>query len=1200
MRIGNMDFPDPLLEAQKKGSLVIFAGAGVSMPPPSNFPNFDDLAHEVAGGVLQRDKGEPVDRFLGRLVDREVRVHERVQKILSNPDSAPNSLHSNLLRLFETPARMRLVTTNFDLHFTGVARSLFDTVEVETFSAPALPLGDSFNGLVYLHGSIDKPSERLVLTDADFGRAYLTEGWATQFLQRLFAKYVVMFIGYSHNDPVMNYLARGLPPESGSPRRFALIPEGDNDRWRYLGITPITYPLTKDENQDSAVGVSLARWVELSRAGALEQEQKIKSIAERPVPIDLEELDYIESILRDASTTRFFTRYAKSTDWLRWVESKGFLKRLFEPRPVAEEIDRELASWFAATFVCEHPGDALAVVRRGGQRLSPLLWTAIAQHIHAKKPRPTPEILGKWIPVLIGSRPTSGTHNFLDYMLHDSTFPDNETTCLLLFEHLTRPTILLKEDFWGAAEDESKREKVEIELGTEGTHYWLLESWQKRLRPNLENLADKLMFIVASNLQQAYLLLRASGREGATGDPLSWSRGMIESSAQGSPENGLGVLIDVACELLEWNIANRPRRADFWIDTWASSGCRLLRRLAIFGVAKSSHWSPDKKIGWVLENDLLYGYGYKHEVFLVLQSAYPDASEPSRIAILERAVKGFRADIDDNTKDYEIFNLLHWLTQVAPDCSRASARFAEIASKHPEFGPRDHPDMDSWIGPVRVGWESPSTDGELLSKTPEEQLEFLISYKPEHPFGPSREGLIENLKKAVAHRYDWGVALAHSLKRRELSQPDLWKAVVDGWRQTDLTAGQWEETLGFLLETDQVLTFVVYEASNLLEYGIAKSSNQIPDSCLDSAVRLSEKLWSVCTSSDEGKQEKAKDWLFVAINWPAGILLEFFLHLLSRLRKQSGDQWKEIGLEYKQFLESVLGGSSYAAELGRIVLASQLHFIFSLDEKWAVGNVVPLFDWTADSRRALQAWLGFLGWGRWTHGLLPHLMPYYEKAFPALQSEFGESRRKFCEHLAGIACFSSMDPIKNGWLNRFLLAVGLEERVMWASSLAAMLGQMKEPASQSAWDNWIQAYWQNRIEGLPVALDAAEVGEMVQWSVHLQSAFPEVVKKICNSPAPKLEHSFIYRQLFESKLPSRHPSSAAKLLLYLLRNESVLPYDIDPVADTVGQLAASDIDKKDVLRICDELARLGYGGAKMLRDSIDATGEEHGQRNAAQ
>ena len=369
---------------------------------------------------------EPVDRFLGRLIHRGVKVHDRVRQILSNPDSAPNSMHSDLLRLFQTPAVTRLVTTNFDLHFTRAAQALFDIAEMETFSAPALPLGDSFSGLVYLHGSIDKPSERLVLTDADFGRAYLTEGWARHFLQRLFAKYIVMFIGYSHNDPVMNYLARGLPPEVESPRRFSLVPEGDNDRWRFLGITPVPYALTNDQNRHSAVGSSLARWVELSRAAALEQEQKIKSIAERPVPIDLEELGYIEHAFKEPSTVRFFTRYAKGTDWLRWVEGKGFLKGLFSPGTpgtATSAVDAELASWFAHTFVCEHAGDALAVIRRAKQSPGPYLWAVIAQHIHAKKPRPNAEILGLWIPLLIGCRPIGATDDFLDLHVACLNFP---------------------------------------------------------------------------------------------------------------------------------------------------------------------------------------------------------------------------------------------------------------------------------------------------------------------------------------------------------------------------------------------------------------------------------------------------------------------------------------------------------------------------------------------------------------------------------------------------------------------------------------------------------------------------------------------------------------------------------------------------------------------------------------------------------
>jgi hypothetical protein len=62
MRIKNVDFLAPLLEAQQVGSLVVFAGAGVSMPPPSNYPNFDSLAEQAVGGVVVREQyGEQRD-----------------------------------------------------------------------------------------------------------------------------------------------------------------------------------------------------------------------------------------------------------------------------------------------------------------------------------------------------------------------------------------------------------------------------------------------------------------------------------------------------------------------------------------------------------------------------------------------------------------------------------------------------------------------------------------------------------------------------------------------------------------------------------------------------------------------------------------------------------------------------------------------------------------------------------------------------------------------------------------------------------------------------------------------------------------------------------------------------------------------------------------------------------------------------------
>ena len=176
--------------------------------------------------------------------------------------------------------------------------------------------------------------------------------------------------------------------------------------------------------------------------------------------------------------------------------------------------------------------------------------------------------------------------------------------------------------------------------------------------------------------------------------------------------------------------------------------------------------------------------------------------------------------------------------------------------------------------------------------------------------------------------------------------------------------------------------------------------------------------------------------------------------------------------EHQNFLTSVVTGHSYAAAVGRVLIASQTYFLFSTDRGWTLRYVLPLFSFSKDHLTAIQAWHGFLGWGSWTEALLPDLMPRFEETFPKLHTEFGsEQRESFCGFLAGIACRSSINPITDGWLNRFLLAVTEEERSMWASSVYRTLSGMKEAAVESAWSNWIESYWQNRIDGVPVPLE---------------------------------------------------------------------------------------------------------------------------------
>ena len=324
MRLAGVEFPRRLTEALQRGELVVFAGAGVSMEAPANLPNFEDLATAIAAGTGEaQQESEPADRFLGRLKSRGTKVHGRAADTLrAGGTPEPTALHSDLLRLYATPQSVRLVTTNFDGLFEQAAAHVFDRAP-SVFTAPALPLGKSFSGIVHVHGDLGDP-RGMVLTDADFGSAYLTEGWARRFLVDLFHTYTVLFVGYSHGDMVMNYLSRALPPGAGD--RFALTDEPDDAKWQLLGVEPISYE-QPTEGDHSALAKGVRRLADYSRRGLLDWQRDVAEIAGAPPPLDDEAVDLITDALADPDGCRFFTNAASHVDWIAWVERRGYLAR---------------------------------------------------------------------------------------------------------------------------------------------------------------------------------------------------------------------------------------------------------------------------------------------------------------------------------------------------------------------------------------------------------------------------------------------------------------------------------------------------------------------------------------------------------------------------------------------------------------------------------------------------------------------------------------------------------------------------------------------------------------------------------------------------------------------------------------------------------------------------------------------------------
>jgi hypothetical protein len=69
----------------------------------------------------------------------------------------------------------------------------------------------------------------------------------------------------------------------------------------------------------------------------------------------------------------------------------------------------------------------------------------------------------------------------------------------------------------------------------------------------------------------------------------------------------------------------------------------------------------------------------------------------------------------------------------------------------------------------------------LLSKPPADWLEYLTSYNPQNPLGPSREGLLRNVTQAAGQSFDWGLKLAEALAAGDQWSSDLWQPILGGW-----------------------------------------------------------------------------------------------------------------------------------------------------------------------------------------------------------------------------------------------------------------------------------------------------------------------------------------------------------------------------------------------------------------------------------
>jgi len=261
------DIPDDLIRAVNEGNATFLCGAGVSFRV--GLPSFKLLTENIYSRLGESWDDEPAERlaihseqFDRALRSLEKRTHlpktaSRVRDAVSDLLAAPSCTlpdHISLLQLSRDPdGRPKLLTTNFDTLFERAATAAGFT-GVSSYAGKSIPRPGSERdfGIFHLHGCIADttanilPSD-LILTSADFGDAYLRDGWASQYIEDRMRLGTLVLVGYAAEDAAMRLLLETLDADRDRFRDMKsiyAIEKGTPDSaslWKAKGITPIEF-----------------------------------------------------------------------------------------------------------------------------------------------------------------------------------------------------------------------------------------------------------------------------------------------------------------------------------------------------------------------------------------------------------------------------------------------------------------------------------------------------------------------------------------------------------------------------------------------------------------------------------------------------------------------------------------------------------------------------------------------------------------------------------------------------------------------------------------------------------------------------------------------------------------------------------------------------------------------------------------------
>ena len=1129
--VGGPRIPSEIIRALEEERLVFFCGAGISIR--TGLPNFRDLTLEAikhidrAPGDIPADPAirdaydqGSFDKALDILEDKEGRrgdlrrfVAKRLTRRMRDAKEQLR-IHTALLDLSwlspsnEGERGYRLVTTNYDDRFekAGLPRRW-----IEAAPRLARPQANRAGYVTFLHGRIqtdkvnlDPGHTSLVLTSADFGDAYLRDGYAARFVLELFREFTVLFIGYSLSDPVMRYLMDIFATENDESRQgqfrpaYAFVAHSDEDAehqyrlWEAKHVVPVLYNYA---NSHETLTQTLENWAHVHRAASDGRFQIFMEAVTKPFQanVDVDNLANAAWALADKRhrTARRLGSLNPDEDGpdadISWfgalLESEVIDPRDESRRPKKcrlldlEEVAFQLCRWAVRHchnrhFVHWAVSNELLMLTKLRDRFFPLL----IRELYSNEPKHfVKEPYKLFWQLLVGvasSRNEIRDHNAFWLMVRtkNGEGPQIGSVVNLLQAQLRWPT----QPFRMASDDAHEPERLS-DLARYEIYDWIdfrdhhrfrdlfftRFEGQLRLRGDCWTFVDDLTTLLVG-ICKLGVKIDASFSRG-------FSRHIRESIAPDVHNDFRAARWEFLIEAVVQSFETACKQASElaisvaqrWSAIWRSENQTLFGRLYLHAVTHMRELSVDEAVRACLDQpDVLWRYEYEAELLALLRVRGSQISEGSLHLLVVRVldeppVQALPNEYDPRDIDNKRGQRFAKLLQAGVELQGAARTLADeyLRQRSPSEDPREDEVRDRI---TKARWVGPPSGKELVGREINEVVEILNQGRDEHGFPHDEWSKAKQVADWLRQEKDRIVEAIEALA--ELDDAPI--RFVDGivWALRDVT------TQPEVVDQIDRIAAALAASPSMIDASHEACSAWVK--VLATSAVSDETFWFIWSlvqarapAEDPSLVRNEDISLDAAINSAGGFLTEAVIDRFW-MNKPTAGQGLPLGIRDR--LTQLVSGSSRLAVHARLVCMPPLHALYAVDPDWTKQNLLPHLTWNNQptDMETSALWSAQLGYGRWSLDLMAAIKRDFLIALEKREILDHEDYRSACWRFAALG-IDRPSFLTNAETRDGFHSMGAEGASFVLGLFETRLRQSEQPADQ--WREmiapWLRAHW---------------------------------------------------------------------------------------------------------------------------------------------